>query len=143
MGEGLPHALSPAIARDVQTDPLLLDRARRMRREMTEPEMRLWLHLRDRRLDGVKFGRQVVIGGYIADFCARSERLVVEIDGHTHADASRDQHRDAALAKKGYRVLRFANTDVMENMEGVLLTIGAALAAAPHPTLSPTGRGLE
>ena len=109
-----------------------------MRREATEPEQRLWSRLRDRQLYGVKFGRQVVIGGYIADFCARSERLVVEVDGHTHVDPVRDAMRDARLTKAGYRVLHF-NNDVMTNVEGVLLAIGAALGATPHPDPLPNG----
>jgi very-short-patch-repair endonuclease len=127
----------------VQTDPILIDRARRMRREMTEPEARLWLHLRGRRLSNVKFSRQVVIGAYIADFCARADRLIVEVDGDTHADPSRDEPRTLALRQMGYRVIRFTNADVMTNVEGVLASILVTLAAAPHPTLSPEGRGLQ
>lgn len=128
----------------VQTDPILIDRARRMRREMTEPETRLWLALRGRRFAGVKFTRQVVIGPYIADFCARSRKLVIEVDGHTHDDQARDDARTAALEKQGFRVIRFANADVMRDLEGVLHAIGAALGetSAPLPTLSPEGRGL-
>ena len=127
----------------MQTDPVLLDRARRMRRAMTEPETRLWLALRGKRLNGVKFARQVPIGPYIADFCARAARLIIEVDGDTHTDQSRDDRRTAALMNMGYRVLRFANADIMTNMDGVLHTMAIALAAAPHPTLSPPGRGLS
>lgn len=127
----------------MQTDPLLLDRARKMRREMTEPETRLWLALRGRRFQNTKFSRQVPIGSYIADLCARSARLIIEVDGDTHTDQSRDDRRTAALTDMGYRVLRFANADVMTNLDGVLHQIGVALAAAPHPTLSPPGRGLS
>ena len=126
----------------MQTDPVLRDRARRMRREMTEPETRLWLALRGRRFDGVRFSRQVPIGSYIADFCARSVRLIVEVDGDTHADQARDESRTVWLEAQGYRVVRFANADVMTNLDGVLRAIGIALVATPHPTLSPKGRGL-
>lgn len=77
----------------MQIDPVLLDRARRMRSEMTEPERRLWMALRERRLVGMKFARQVVIGPYIADFCARAHKLVVEVDGDTHCDQARDERR--------------------------------------------------
>ncbi|KQT31427.1 hypothetical protein ASG29_15120 [Sphingomonas sp. Leaf412] len=112
-----------------------------MRREMTEPETRLWLALRGRRFDGVRFSRQVVIGPYIADFCARSMRLIVEVDGDTHADQARDESRMVWLEAQGYRVVRFGNADVMTNLDGVLHAIGVALVAAPHPTLSPEGRG--
>jgi very-short-patch-repair endonuclease len=127
----------------MQTDPLLPDRARGMRRAMTEPETRLWLALGGRRLSGVKFARQVVVGPYIADFCARTPRLAIEVDGDTHTDQSRDDRRTSALARMGYRVIRFANSDIMTNVDGVLHDIGVALAATPHPTLSPPGRGLS
>ncbi|MEG8040874.1 endonuclease domain-containing protein [Sphingomonas sp. LR60] len=114
----------------MQTDPLLLDRARRMRREMTEPETRLWLALRGRRCQNTKFTRQVPVGPYIADLCARSARLIIEVDGDTHTDQSRDDRRTTALMNMGYRVLRFANADIMTNMDGVLHQISVALAAA-------------
>lgn len=109
---------------------------------MTEPEVRLWLALRGRRLSGVRFSRQVVIGAYIADFCARSRKLVVEVDGHTHADQARDEARTAWLQARGYRVIRFANEEVETNLDGVLDAIAAA-TTSPHPTLSPEGRGLS
>ena len=125
----------------MRQDPVLRDRARRMRRETTEPETRLWLALRGRRFGGVKFTRQVVIGAYIADLCARSQRLVIEVDGDTHVDQSHDAQRTAALDRMGYRVIRFTNGDVMTNLDGVLHLVGAACAAPPHPTLSPRGEG--
>ncbi len=126
----------------MQTDPLLLDRARKMRRQMTEPETRLWLALRGKRLNGVKFTRQVPLGPYIADFCARSARLIIEVDGDTHTDQFRDDRRTGWLEAQGYRVLRYSNADVTMNLDGVLQDIRAALTTAPHPTLSPEGRGL-
>ncbi|MEH3046396.1 endonuclease domain-containing protein [Sphingomonas adhaesiva] len=110
---------------------------------MSEPETRLWLALRGRRFHGVKFSRQVAIGPYIADFCARSQRLIIEVDGDTHVDQARDGRRTSWLEAQGYSVMRFTNADVMTNVDGVLHCIGAALAAAPHPTLSPQGRGLS
>ena len=110
---------------------------------MTEPEMRLWFALRDRRLVGTKFSRQVVIGPYVADFCARTCKLVVEVDGDTHADQSRDERRTAWLEERGYRVVRFTNADVTTNLDGVLQTLVLAVTTSPHPTLSPQGRGLS
>ncbi|TPG42482.1 endonuclease domain-containing protein [Sphingomonas koreensis] len=124
------------------TDELLLKRAKQLRTEMTQPERELWIALRAKRLDGVKFSRQVVIGRYIADFVARSRKLIIEIDGDTHADPSGDANRTAFLEARGYRVIRFANTDIMSNLDGVLAAIADALATAPLPTLSPEGRGL-
>ncbi|MEG3086476.1 endonuclease domain-containing protein [Sphingomonas sp. PB4P5] len=125
-----------------QTDKLLLERAKSMRTNMTQPEREIWTALRAKRFEHVKFARQVVIGPYIADFVARSRKLIIEIDGHTHTDAERDAHRTAWLETQGYRVIRFTNSDVMQNIEGVLDTLASALAAAPLPTLSPKGRGL-
>jgi very-short-patch-repair endonuclease len=107
---------------------------------MTEPERRLWSVLRNRHLHGVKFSRQVVIGSFIADFCAREHGLIVEVDGDTHAgDGARDERRTAWLKTQGYRVIRFTNADVMSNLDGVLYAIGVALVAPPHPSPLPAG----
>jgi very-short-patch-repair endonuclease len=113
-----------------------------MRRELTGPERRLWHALRARRLEGAKFRRQVVIGRYIADFACRIPRmLVVELDGETHSDQeSYDTARTAELEKRGYQVMRFTNSEVMRNLEGVLTSIQHSLAGLPlSPTLSPEG----
>ena len=125
-----------------KTNEELLKRAKAMRTEMTQPERELWIALRAKRFNGVKFSRQVVIGPFIADFVARSRKLVIEVDGNTHIDAARDDRRTRYLETQGYEVIRFANPDVVGNLEGVLTTIEVALAAAPLPTLSPMGRGL-
>ena len=110
-----------------KTDDVMLDRAKAMRSGQTGPEMRLWHQVRAKRFQGVKFTRQVVIGPFIADFVARSHMLVVELDGDTHTDQARDARRTAWLEEQGYRVIRFANTDVMTNLEGVLQVLGDAL----------------
>lgn len=111
--------------------------AKSLRQRMTEPEQHLWARLRAGRV-GVKFQRQVVIAPYIADFAARSERLIVEIDGDTHADRQAyDAARTAALEASGYRVLRFANADVMQNIDGVVRTILITLGRDPEAPLSP------
>lgn len=97
---------------------------------MTEPEWRLWHALRNRQLDGKKIVRQCPIGPYIADFCCRERRLIIEIDGWTHGkddEIQRDLRRTAWLEENGYRVLRFHNEEVMRNLEGVLETIRLAL----------------
>lgn len=107
---------------------------------MTEPERRLWSAVRNRQFHGVKSSREVVIGSYVADFCAREYKLIVEVDGDTHAgDGARDERRTAWLKMQGYRVIRFINADVMGNMDGVLAAISAALRAAPHPIPLPAG----
>ena len=107
------------------------NRAKQLRTNLTEPERRLWYRLRANRL-GVKFQRQVVLAPYIADFAARSERLVVELDGDTHAGRETyDAARTKALEDRGYRVLRFTNADVMTNLDGVLHAILVTLGRDP------------
>ncbi len=120
-------------------------RARTLRREQTEAERAIWNLLRAHRLNGAGFRRQTPIGPYVADFMCRHAHLIVEIDGGQHFEtgqAKRDARRDAFLAAKGFRVLRFHNHDVMTNRQGVAETIAASLAAAPSPTL-PRKRGRE
>jgi very-short-patch-repair endonuclease len=106
------------------TDPALLQRAREMRREPTEPERRLWQKVRRKQLDGYKFRRQHPIGRFILDFYCHEARLVVELDGESHAfQEEYDAARTEWLEAQGLRVLRFPNQVVMKNMEGVLETI--------------------
>jgi very-short-patch-repair endonuclease len=95
------------------------DFARTLRRNATDAEQVMWLLLRDRRLSGVKFRRQVPIGPYVADFASIQHRLVLELDGGQHAESANDARRDAFLASEGWRVLRFWNNDVMTNRAGV------------------------
>jgi len=111
-------------------------RAKELRKNLTEPERRLWYHLRANCL-GVKFQRQVVLPPYIADFAARSHRLVIELDGDTHDKSQTyDAARTQFLETLGYRVIRFTNADVMTNLDGVLRAILIALGSdpeTPHP----------
>ena len=111
---------------------------RSLRRAETEAERRLWHRLRDRRLAGFKFVRQESIGRYVADFCCREARLIVEVDGGQHADSEYDRVRDAWLSGSGYRVLRFWNAEIMDDIVGVTDTILAALP--PSPRLRGEGR---
>jgi very-short-patch-repair endonuclease len=107
--------------------------------DLTEPERRLWYRLRANRL-GVKFQREVVLAPYIADFVARSERLVIELDGDTHAGREAyDAARTRVLEERGYCVLRFTNADVMGNLDGVLRTILIALGRDPESSLTLQG----
>ncbi|MEH6661587.1 MAG: endonuclease domain-containing protein [Parasphingorhabdus sp.] len=96
--------------------------ARRLRRDMTEAERKLWSRLRNRQLDNVKFVKQCPVGPYIADFAARSQRLVIELDGGQHSEG-KDAERTRVIEAHGYRVIRFWNNDVMVNIDGVLETI--------------------
>ncbi len=99
-----------------------------MRREMTEPERRLWQALRNRQFHGIKFARQVRIGPYIADFAARTHGIVIEVDGDTHTDQARDARRTVVLEGQEFRVIRFCNADVMANLGGVLHALGMEIA---------------
>ncbi len=100
---------------------------RRLRRQATDAETRLWFALRDRRLGGFKFVRQEAIGSYIVDFVCRERKLIIEVDGGQHAENARDRMRDGTLTAAGYHVLRFWNSDVLSNTDGVLSTILARL----------------
>jgi very-short-patch-repair endonuclease len=110
-------------------DRKIVRRVRTLRRSSTDAEMKLWLRLRDRRLGGFKFVRQESIGPYIGDFVCRDRKVIVEVDGSQHAESARDQVRDAYLVSEGYRVMRFWNSDVLRNTDGVLETILSALSS--------------
>jgi very-short-patch-repair endonuclease len=113
--------------------------ARRLRRDSTQAEQKLWRLLRSRSLAGFKFVRQKPVGPYIVDFICRERRLEIEVDGGQHAESSCDAVRDQWLADHRYCVLRFWNTEVSENIEGVWDTIFAAVSVAtpPHPDPLP------
>ena len=100
--------------------------ARALRRALTDAERKLWYALRDRRLQGVKFRRQVPVGRYIADFLCVAHKLVIEADGSQHAENPRDLIRDAWFTENGYKVLRFTNREIFMETESVLATIAAA-----------------
>ena len=94
-------------------------------------------------MKGASFRRQAPIGPYIVDFVCHAASLVIELDGGQHFELrqeQRDAQRDAFLAGKGFRVLRYSNYDVMANRAGVLETIAAAIEHAPSLTL-PRKRG--
>jgi very-short-patch-repair endonuclease len=123
-------------------------RAAEMRRNPTEPEKRLWRHLSNAQLAGHKFRRQAVVGCFIADFLCPQKALIVEVDGDTH-DEAKDWLRDDLLSRRGFRVVRVTNDDVMTNMEGVLQFVLLAVQGTadrwnkPHPNPSPEGEGLR
>jgi very-short-patch-repair endonuclease len=117
-----------------------MDRAKSMRTQATPAEAKLWSNLRGKRLAGTKFSRQVVIGPFIADFVARSRKLVIEVDGDSHGtQIEYDARRTAFLEREGYRVLRFTNSDVRDRLEGVLSSILDVLMASPLPDPLPGG----
>ena len=104
--------------------PMMIDRARSLRRKATPPEQILWSVLRGRRLAGLKFRRQEPIGPYVVDFCCRQLKLIVELDGMSHEDSGdRDETRRRWLQEQGYRVVRVTNWDVNEDLEAVARAI--------------------
>ena len=108
----------------------LVDNARRLRAEATDAEGLLWLMLRDRRFGGFKFRRQAPVAPYILDFYCSQARAAVELDGGQHAQTAHvvaDEARSAYLAKRGIRVVRFCNDEVLRNPEGVTERLWAAL----------------
>jgi very-short-patch-repair endonuclease len=121
----------------------LRSNARALRKNSTDAERILWSELRDHRLNGAGFRRQVPIGNYIADFICHAAKLVIELDGGQHfseRSEAADAARSAAIEIKGFQVLRFSNHDVMTNRAGVLETIAAAVAErAPTLTLPRKG----
>jgi very-short-patch-repair endonuclease len=105
--------------------------ARMLRKNMTNAERKLWSKLRSKQL-GVKFRRQVPFGKYIADFMSLEVRLVVELDGYQHymeEGIEKDKKRNEYFAAEGFKVLRFNNTEISENIDGVVESIWQAL---PH-----------
>jgi very-short-patch-repair endonuclease len=103
--------------------------ARAMRADSMKAENLLWQALRGKKLEGMKFKRQVPMDGYIADFVCFELRLIVEVDGGQHCGSERDTARDEHFQRQGFRTLRFWNDDVTGNIDGVCAEI---LAAASH-----------
>jgi very-short-patch-repair endonuclease len=112
----------------------LTSRSRALRKNSTDAERKLWSVLRSRQLNGFKFRQQVEIDGYIVDFLCSECRLIIEVDGGQHSP-ERDARRTTFLESQGFRVIRFWNNDVLQNLDGVWTTIEQALnTAPPHPT---------
>lgn len=117
-------------------DPGKRKLAKAMRAQMTRSEFRLWMRLRGG-LAGYRFRRQVPIGPYIADFLCFERRLMVEVDGDQHghhAGIVADRRRDDWLSRQGFRVARFTNREINDNVDGVCETILAKLARPDDPS---------
>jgi len=113
-------------------------RARALRRGATEAEKKLWQYLRQPPFKEHRFRRQATIGPYFADFASHQLRMVIELDGGQHFISTSDEARTRYLEANGYRVLRFWNNEVGENISGVLVTIDAAVNADRPPTPDPS-----
>ncbi len=115
-----------------RASPLMIERARELRRDMTPAEKKLWAVLRGNRFEGAHFRRQDPHDRYVVDFVCAKAKLGIEIDGDTHAG---QEEYDAARTRwlnehQGYRVIRFSNQDVLRNLEGVTTVILEALQDA-------------
>jgi len=107
-----------------RTTQKVFGNARQLHRNMTPAEAKLWAHLRSHRLNNIHFRNQHAIGNYIVDFCSPKHKLIIELDGSQHLDqAEYDTERTAFLQAKGYRILRFWNVQVMNDINGVIQTI--------------------
>ena len=118
--------------------------ARKLRKDATNAERRLWQRLRREQVEGCKFRRQVVLSGFIVDFACYEAQLVVEVDGATHstdAEIARDATRDAVVRAQGYAILRFTNDEVYHNLDGVLETVRLKLIALRPPVEAETFDG--
>ncbi len=106
--------------------------ARALRSQLTIPEQKLWAVLQNRRLAGLKFIRQMPVEQFIADFACRECRLIIEVDGESHADRGMsDRIRKQLLESAGWRIIRVANEEVLTNLEGVPSVIASAAASDP------------
>jgi very-short-patch-repair endonuclease len=115
--------------------------ARKLRHNQTDAELLLWYRLRGLQLEGVKFRRQHPIGDYIVDFVSLNKKLIIEVDGGQHNEPpnmNKDEKRSEWLTSQGYKILRFWNNDVWQNMDGVFLEIlRCCQADDPHPNPLP------
>jgi very-short-patch-repair endonuclease len=105
--------------------------AKSLRSNMTDAERRLWYYLRAHRFAGMKFRRQALVGPYVVDFASLRQNLIIEVDGGQHADSESDQRRAQWLEEQGFRILRFWNNEVLNNIGGVLEAI---MIAATNPS---------
>jgi len=147
---------------DIDITRHMTERARKLRKETTPAERLLWNALRNSSFAGLKFRRQHPVGFYVADFCCQQKKLIIELDGDSHDfSEQKDRARTEALNREGYQAIRFSNTDVLDNLEGVLMMIARTLDLpspllfgegvreaeridapnSPHPSPLPEGEG--
>ena len=111
-----------------RTSPSGYQQAHKLRQAQTPAEIRLWAFLRRKQMQGARFRRQHALGPYVVDFCAPARKLAIEIDGAQHSEqVDYDTEHTAYLDSRGYRVLRFWNAEIMNDIVRVLNTICQAL----------------
>lgn len=129
----------------MKAEPKTREHAKALRKSMTKAEIILWSQLRRRALQGHHFRKQHPVGPYITDFACVKQKLVIEVDGETHAtfaERSHDNRRTKYLESEGWHVHRVWNTDIYENLEGVLEGI-LNLFPPPLALLTPAQAGEE
>jgi len=111
-----------------RSNPKTMHRAGKLRREPTPAKRKLWAYLRRNKLNGVSFRRQHAIGNYIVDFFSIKAKLIIELDGNQHLEQEEyDLERTNYLKSQGFKVIRFWNSDVMKDIQGVLRVIDVTL----------------
>ena len=125
------------MAKEYRTEARTLGHARRLRREMTEAEKKLWHHIRADQLEENRFRRQVPVGPYVLDFCCLRKKLAIEVDGGQHAENACDLVRTRWLERNGFQMLRFWNNDVLTNIDGVCAVIVEKLKSLPDRFRDP------
>jgi very-short-patch-repair endonuclease len=116
-----------------RTTPKVFGHAKQLHRNMTPAEVKLWARLRAHRLESVHFRNQHAIGNCVVDFCAPRKKLIIELDGSQHLEQEAyDKERTEYLESKGYKVLRFWNNDVMNDIESVIRAIIQAMESERH-----------
>ena len=117
----------------------LVETSRRLRKEQTKHEKKIWRFLRSRQLKNLKFRRQYVIDSCIVDFCCVEKKVVIELDGGGHGEElqkAKDKRRDEFLKQEGWKVMRVWNSDIDKNLEGVMASVWQMMAS-PSPQPSP------
>jgi very-short-patch-repair endonuclease len=113
--------------RPKRSTPTIMHRAGELRREPTPAERKLWAYIRNEKL-GVKFRRQHAIGSFIPDFVCVQKKLILEMDGSQHLEQQEyDDERTKYFEAQGYKVLRFWNNEIMNDINGVITKIQFAL----------------
>ena len=120
------------------TTPEIEQAAKRLRKDLTSAEAKLWSVLKSKKLDGIKFRCQHPVGNFILDFYCPAYKLVIEVDGEIHNhQTDRDRARTSKLEEYGYKVIRFGNEQVLNNLPEVLAEIRRVCPPRP-PTLGGT-----